>query len=303
MSRDTNSGRSAASDWAADDAARYHRPAGRVEVRRRATWKVVLGGTARVLLASSALAVLAVTAMATYQFVTTAGVFRLHDLNGVEVVFLVRDDAFRFGGEARVPEAAVRERFAGDVDSNLFSVALAERRAALEEIAWVEAATVQRVLPNRLRVYLREREPVAFLRQGASLWLVDAAGVLLAPPEGSSFSFPVISGLPESLTVEERRARVGLLRELVGDLDADGHAYSARLSEVDLSDPDDVRASLTEADGAVWLHFGRGGYREKFETFLQNRPLWQESGQVVRSVDLRYRDQIVLNPDTPRTDP
>ena len=57
------------------------------------------------------------------------------------------------------------------------------------------------------------------------------------------------------------------------------------------------RASVTEADGAVWLHFGRGRYQEKFSAYLQNRPLWQQRGEAVRSVDLRYRGQIILNPD------
>lgn len=279
-------------EWEPDDAARYHRPQRPVEVRKAATWKLVLGGTARVLLGTAAALALAVGAFAGYRFVSTDAVFRVGDLESIEVV-----DA------AHVPEAAVRERFADDVGRNVFAVPLEARRTSLEEIAWVETATVQRLLPNRLRVYLRERVPVAFLRQSASLGLVDRAGVLLPRPEGSSYSFPVITGLPESLPPEERRARVQLYLEFIEDLDRGGKSHSTRLSEVDLSDPDDLRACLTEADGAVWLHFGRGRYQEKFEVFLQNRPLWQESGQVVRSVDLRYRDQIVLNPDAPRGNP
>jgi hypothetical protein len=39
-----------------------------------------------------------------------------------------------------------------------------ERREALETLPWVEQAHVQRVLPNRIRVEITERTPVAFLR-------------------------------------------------------------------------------------------------------------------------------------------
>ena len=66
---------------------------------------------------------------------------------------------------------------------------------------------------------------------------------------------------------------------------------------MDASDPEDLRATLTEAHSALRLHFGRDRYQEKFESFLEHRGLWQKSGEPVRSVDLRYRGQIVLNPD------
>ena len=101
----------------------------------------------------------------------------------------------------------------------------------------------------------------------------------------------------ETLTVEERRSRVELFLEFIADLDQNGNSYSAQISELDLSDADDLRASVADGDGAVYLHFGRGRYQEKFETYLEHRRLWQASGETVRAVDLRYRGQIVLNPE------
>ena len=304
----TDERRTAKTDWDSDDAACYHRPRQPIEVRRRGSWKQVLTSTARVLLVMTGVAGLGAAGFFSYRFAATSSIFRIGNLDAVEIITVTSANAFRFGSAtdraaAHVPAAAVRERFALDVGQSVFAVPLGARRASVEEIAWVEAATVQRVLPNRLRVYLRERTPVAFLRLGSSLCLVDRAGVILPPSEDSAYSFPVITGLSESLPAAERQARVRLYVEFIEDMDRNGTSHSARLSEVDLSDPDDVRASVPEADGAVWLHFGRGRYQEKFEMFLQNRPLWQQSGQAVRSVDLRYRGQIVLNPDAPAPAP
>ncbi len=270
----------------ADDAERYHRPRRPVEVRRRSSWRQVLRITARVIAIGLGVALLGGAVFVSYTFATsTSPVFRLASLDDVEVLNAVHAS----------PEA-VRERFAGDIGSMTLSIPLEARRASVEEIPWVEGATVQRVLPHNLRVYVRERTPVAFLRQGASLWLVDRYGVLLPTPEGTAYSFPVVVGLSEGLTLEERRERVALYLELTEDLNRDGSDYARELSEVDLSDPENVRASVTASDGVVWLYFGRGRYREKYETFQRYRPQWQDSPEPVHAVDLRFRGQIVLNP-------
>ncbi|MCI0403868.1 MAG: FtsQ-type POTRA domain-containing protein [Acidobacteria bacterium] len=272
----------------AEESARYHRPRKPVEVRRRASWKRGLWLAVRVLAVVLAVGSVAVAGFGGYQLATASPVFRLKALDSIEVLDAVHAS----------PEA-VRERFEGDIGRTLFSIPLEERRKSIEEIPWVESATVQRVLPHTVRVYMRERTPVAFVRQGASLCLVDRYGVLLPTPEGAGYSFPVLTGVPENLTTEERRDRVALYLELTGELDANGQSNSAQLSEIDLSDPENLSASVSEADGVVWLYFGRGRYQEKFETFLRYRPEWKDSPEPVHSVDLRYRGQIVLNPALP----
>ncbi len=272
----------------AEESARYHRPRKPVEVRRRASWKRGLWLAAKVFVVMLAVASVAAAGFGGYQLATTSPVFRLKALDSIEVL----------NAEHASPEA-VRERFEGDIGRTLFSIPLEERRTSIEEIPWVESAAVQRVVPHTVRVYVRERTPVAFVRQGASLWLVDRHGVLLPTPEGASYSFPVLTGVPENLTTEERRDRVALYLELTVELDANGQLNSAQLSEIDLSDTENLSASVGEADGVVWLYFGRGRYQEKFETFLRYRPQWKDSPEPVHSVDLRYRGQIVLNPAFP----
>ena len=283
----SNEPREVADELDSDDARRYRRPRRPIEVRRRARWWTGVRIGLRILLGLTALALVVGAAFYVHRFATSATVFAVADLESVDVV-----------NAERVTPAAVRERFAEDVGRTVFAVPLGERRLSVEEIPWVEAATVQRVFPNRLRVYVRERTPVAFLRQGQSLWLVDGQGVVLAPPEGASYSFPVLSGVPETLTAAERRSRLGLFLEFVADLDQNGKAYSEQISELDLGDADNLRASVADGDGAVYLYFGRGRYQEKFETYLEHRRLWQQSGETVRAVDLRYRGQIVLNPES-----
>lgn len=275
-------------ELAGEQPTRYLRPQRRPEVRRREVWRQLLYWTPRLLLGGAVAVAVGWTLYHSYAYARTGALFRLASAEAVEVV------------NARYASSAVlRELFAGDAGRSVFWVPLEERRRAVEQIPWVGAARVQRILPHRVRVVVEERTPVAFLRQGNELLLVDATGVLLERPEGASFTFPVVTGLAPGMTLEERRTRLQLYLEFLRALDAGDQSYGVDVSEVDLADPDNVRATVTESGQAVLLHFGRDRYREKYEAYRQHRALWQKSGETVHAVDLRYRGQLVLNPDTP----
>ena len=264
---------------------RFRRPRRRVQVRRRAGWRRTLRGmrTAGAVLAVAALA--AASVWQVYAFARDGRIFRLEIAEGLQLL-----------NAQHVSAEDVRARFAGDAGKSVFQIPLTERRSTIEEIPWVEAAAVARFLPNRLQVYVVERTPVAYVRQGSFLWLIDAGGVLLPVPEGGEYDFPVLTGIPESFSREQRAVRVKVYLDLLELMDAGEPAYSEQLSEVDVGDLDDVQVVVADPGGAVRIHFGRDRYRKKFETFLEHRSLWRKRGERVHSVDLRYRGQIVLNP-------
>ncbi len=98
--------------------------------------------------------------------------FLLHD----ERFVIESSSSLEFEGNAHVTRAQMLGIFGADVERNIFTVSLAERRAELERLPWVANATVMRLLPNRMRVSIVERTPVAFVRQGSHIGLVDAKG-------------------------------------------------------------------------------------------------------------------------------
>ena len=68
------------------------------------------------------------------------------------------------------------EVMGGDIGRNIFFVPLDQRKLQLEQIPWVESASVMRFVPNRLRIEIHERTPVAFARIGSHISLIDAGG-------------------------------------------------------------------------------------------------------------------------------
>ena len=118
-------------------------------------------------------------------------------------------------GNTHLTRAQLLSVFGEDIERNIFKVPLQTRREDLERLPWVEHATVMRLLPNRIRVSVTERTPVAFVRQGTHIGLVDAAGVLLDMPENSAgdphYSFPVLTGVVAGRSAVDTRRTHGNL--------------------------------------------------------------------------------------------
>jgi cell division protein FtsQ len=185
----------------------------------------------------------------------------------------------------------------GDIGRNIFFVPLAQRKAQLEQIPWVESASVMRFVPNRLKVEVHERTPVAFARVGTKIMLTDAAGTLMDLPGRKKYSFPVIVGMNNGEPASTRAARMKIYNDVVSQLDAGGARYSQELSEIDLSDPDDVKVMANHHAGEVLVHLGSSNYLERYKIYVTHLQEWQQQFDKLESVDLRYDRQIIVNPD------
>ena len=86
-------------------------------------------------------------------------------------------DDIEISGLDNVTRSQVIEVMGGDIGRNIFFIPLAERKKQLEQIPWVESASVMRFVPNRLRVEIHERTPVAFARVGSKILLMDATAL------------------------------------------------------------------------------------------------------------------------------
>jgi cell division protein FtsQ len=206
-------------------------------------------------------------------------------------------------GNHNVAREAVLQQFVGDRNRSVLQVPLDTRRGQIEKISWVESASVQRILPNRIRVELTERTPIAFLRNGNVLALIDAHGVILDRPQGEDLQFPIVSGVSEDLSVDQREKRMQVFQEFTKDIDLVRAGSSERVSEVDLSNPKDLCVVMTGLSGptdsqAVTIHFGSGEFTGKFKMLVDNFSQWQANTGRVQSIDLQYMRQVVVNPDT-----
>jgi cell division protein FtsQ len=213
---------------------------------------------------------------------------------------IASSDNIQLSGNSNVSRSQVMEVMASDLNRNLFFVPLELRKNQLEQIPWVQAASVMRLLPDRLNIVLKERTPVAFVQVNSHIELIDANGVVMDLPasQQGKHSFPVVVGMPDTEPVSTRAARMKIYVQLMKELDAGGAHYSSDLSDVDLSDPDDVKGTVTDAKGAVLVHLGSSNFLERFKIYVTHVQEWRAQFRNLESVDLRFEHQVIVNPDS-----
>jgi len=224
-------------------------------------------------------------------FVLTSPRFELRSADDIQLIanhFVAREDvAVALGLPVR-----------GDNGFGLkvLRLSLEEVRKQVEAIPWVHSATLTRVLPNRLVIRVVERKPVAYANVGSRVSLVDSEGVFLEKPESAYFDFPVITGLDPNAGPQECKARISLYQDFIRELGAEIVHSGWVVSEADLSDGDDLKALLVQGRETLQVHFGHENFLPHFHTFLALLPELRKSATPLDSVDLRYRNQVVVNP-------
>jgi cell division protein FtsQ len=275
-------------DLEAEQESPFLRGQKRVSARRGSLPKKTANRLMWVALALVALAIVGAAGLGLYRYGKHSWRFRIDSSDQIEVA-----------GAEHVTHAQIMEVMGGDIGRNIFFVPLAQRKAQLEQIPWVESASVMRFVPNRLRIEIHERTPVAFARIGSHISLIDAGGTLmeLAPGGKRKYSFAVIAGMNAGEPLSTRAARMKNYNALVHDLDSTGARYSQELSEVDIGDPEDVKVLAADSNGEVLVHLGAGNYLQRYRSYVTHVQQWRQQFDKLESVDLRYDGQIIVNPD------
>src|SRR5580692_9722918 len=276
-------------DLDVDEESPFLRAQKRVPARRSSIPRKTVNWLLWVAVAAAALCAAGIAAGTLYAYGERSWRFRVESSDNIEVT-----------GTQNVTKAQIMEVMGGDIGRNIFFIPLAQQKAQLETIPWVESASVMRFVPNRLKVEITERTPVAFARVGPRIALIDAGGTLMELPPKRKYSFPVILGMNPGEPLSTRAPRMKVYMDLVRDLDSGGARYSQDLSEVNLIDLEDVKVRVNDPAGDVLVHLGSSDYLRRYKTYASHVQQWRQQFRDLESVDLRYDNQIVVNPDIPK---
>lgn len=170
-----------------------------------------------------------------------------------------------------------------ETEVSILAFDVAAARARIEQISWVAEAQVVRVFPDKLRVEITERKPVALWRDGEHVALIDITGRVLARVgKGSQPALPVVAGHGAPEATAELLAALELHPDLARRIDTATRVGNRRWS---LALQDGTIIHLPEASAEQALH--RLADLERRARLL-NRPY--------QTIDLRRTGLIALAP-------
>jgi cell division protein FtsQ len=198
-------------------------------------------------------------------------------------------------------EAIIR----GDFPANILLMDLPQMKSRLEKETWVKQVEIRRVLPSKLIIYIRERTPSLILEIQNDLMVADQDGTILGhyAPKFGKLDVPVLRGVlgedAESyrLHQEENSARIQQAVLMLSELESGSSDYTKIISEVDISDPKNLKIMLVDDTAEVYL--GGENYLERLTTFMRNREEYEKlknQYEEFASIDLRFEDQIIYRP-------
>ena len=195
-------------------------------------------------------------------------------------------------GVSRVPPDQILAVAAIPPGTNIFRLDTMGVTGRVEALPEVRRADVVRELPDRVVISVEERRPFTLVHGGRLHWMDEEGRLLGASPEAVAPPMPVISGLSADELASMRtapgpkaRAAIGVIRALLRS----GTGLTAEISEIDMSRREGP--VLYTVDG-VEVRLGTEDWDERLARL--EGVLAQIATQDVRTVDLRFRDQVVF---------
>lgn len=193
-------------------------------------------------------------------------------------------------GASHASQRQLETIFSEDKGRSVYMMPLSDRRDALRSVDWVKDASIARFWPNRVIVRISERVPVAFITIASARYgLIDEDGVIL-PPAPDRFTLPVLAGVRVADPIPARRDRVRRMLRLTRELGD----KTANISQVDVSDPDNLKVTQPWEGRIVTLLLGDHNYGLRYQNFVRNYPEIKRRLPDATTLDMRLEDRITV---------
>ena len=178
--------------------------------------------------------------------------------------------AIQLEGNKRLSFPEVKTMIDEVTYEGVWRVKIKEVRERLLKNDLIEDAEVTRVLPDKLHVVIKEREPFALARRGDKLVCVDRNGMMFGDESllGGKNVPPLIKGLVDSGEdiVEQNRKLLLMYQQLLNELDSAEPQLSNRIDEVIFDEEMNIRLALK--DSRIIVMLGQEDFRTRLNAAL-----------------------------------
>jgi cell division protein FtsQ len=198
-------------------------------------------------------------------------------------------------GASRIPVERIVAAAGIEPGANLLRLDVAGATARVEAMPEIRRAQIVRDLPGHVTIHVDERRPFTLVSAGRLHWVDEEGRALGVTSEAVALPVPAITGLTEDelrtmRTAPSTKAQVaiGLIRTLLRS----SSALAEEISEIDMSRKDGP--VLYTVDG-VEVRLGSEEWEDRLARLEGVLAQLGRDGGGVGTVDLRFRDQVVLH--------
>ncbi|SHE56119.1 cell division protein FtsQ/DivIB [Alkalibacter saccharofermentans] len=118
----------------------------------------------------------------------------------------------------KIEESDLREASGLVEGENIFLVKTSEAVDSMKKLGYVKEASIIRVFPDRLRVYITEREPICIVSVSGGYIYLDEQGVVAEVAEKlTKWTVPLITGLEDAATLKSEAQKLAIEPAWVGN--------------------------------------------------------------------------------------
>ncbi len=206
--------------------------------------------------------------------------------------FAVRSVEVR--GASRVPASRILAAAAIAPGTNVWRIDPTAVALRVQTLAGIRRAELTRELPNHVTILVEERRPFTLVSGNRLHWLDEEGWLLGEETQAVAPPMPVITGLSEDEVATMRtrpsakaRTAIALIRALLRS----GSPLASEISEIDMSRREGP--VLYTVDG-IEVRLGTEDWEERLARLEGVLTQVAASADGVSSIDLRFRDQVVL---------
>jgi cell division septal protein FtsQ len=207
------------------------------------------------------------------------------------------------GGTRRVPAAWLLRAVEPLEGTNLVLLPLSRVAERLHRNPWIDRVEIRKELPDRLRIEVTERRPVALLLAGGTLAYADEEGRPIAPVSSAAEREEARRAglLVVSFAHPPHGGGVDAALEVAGDLGRVQPDWAAHLARIEVLGEEDFRLHTEALPFPVLVT--RGTVEPKARRLQELLPELRRRYPKIEAVDLRFSRRIVVQPALPSPPP
>ena len=181
-------------------------------------------------------------------------------------------------------------------DTNIFSLDIDDAGKDIADMPWVKTVAIEREFPNKLRIKIEEREPLALIKLD-DLYYVDAESNVFAKADAETgWDFPIVAGINRKSLLKGRRDTFRKLDKglkfLKSIKDRDGIFSWASISEIIV----DKKGGLTlyTIGSGIPVYLGKAGFEKRLVRAEKTLTDLQRRGIKARLIDADFSDKVLV---------